>query len=1140
MTVRGVKRGEDAGALAGAVAWKIHPAIGFARVGNSPDEFFFGAEAFAPDGAPAQFRDKGDAQALRLAGIKRQAALFRVYAYDARGRCLGEVTPQSGTISWRVALANRKASGARANGRGKPNGRAQHQRNEQIPAQERWRLDITPQPRHVGGTGQRAVFDDGRFMDSPVNLGEIRTDAHGRLVVLGGSGQAHTYDAARRIRSPLDNDYWHDDVSDGPVIATLTLADGRTVEAAPAWVVVTPPEFAPGVPAIANQYDVLVDHAVRSGRLSGPSKPGFRKDILPILTRIAAQQWIDRRALLMFGHEGALDLEAMLPTLAIADSTGKFAREAVLGAIANEYARPLAERWLNLTPTQFEMLQAWAEGAFESDWKANGAQPEHAPTPDLLDRAALEASAGGALFSANEEIGDVFLPGEFRFDPAKLSPGAVTQAMACPWQAGLLESATPWQPVNCPRDVLTETAAAQLRELDASIATHDASEDEGELNALRERRRRLWLSRESWARGLADRFPANAESLVKEWQHLGFVAAMQHGEPALFAERERSAHLGSLAEYFHRLVNFEENLDFAPKALEMAYQMLADAKFSAEDNYAPFRYTPAAFDERLDKIYADRVRRDMHTPIPWESGELSWDAIADYDGDGEPVWKSRHFHVGKFSDKALRERFKQFAPENLTDGAWLQNVVAAAPMDAVQSRLASIWLDEAGGGHMELNHANVYVGLLHSLGVYMPPVNSREFIEQDIVPSAFRNPVFQFSVGRFPKRFLPEILGMTLFMEWEATPISTGIADMMAERHIDPQYYRMHAGIDNINAGHGALAREAVKLYLNAKQHEGGDAIVQEHWQRIWRGYVAWATLGNGHDEVVERMMVVDKKQIHLGSSLLSASDILPAFAEALRSSDDPVSHHLRARLEPQTRSILSAWNATEPVPAILAEALRHDINKCICEGLYDHARFAGVALSAHTATLLEHQPQHRADLIELGRCLLEDAYPGGIARRTGFPDIKRHYAEKMAALIRAKATVAMSSHHRVPWLNDAFAQGPEVVMTALVARGFVDPAQPAMSRLFEKTGFDGPMYKVFSEEDRATIIDWIESLRADSAAVVRAEPIKTPLRAPTKYEATQRAFRGRKDPATQPAIPPAAEPAIGERVAKLGIRSVH
>ena len=50
------------------------------------------------------------------------------------------------------------------------------------------------------------MFDDGRFMDIPVTLGELRTDADGRLIVLGGFGKAGTHDAGKRIRDFTDND----------------------------------------------------------------------------------------------------------------------------------------------------------------------------------------------------------------------------------------------------------------------------------------------------------------------------------------------------------------------------------------------------------------------------------------------------------------------------------------------------------------------------------------------------------------------------------------------------------------------------------------------------------------------------------------------------------------------------------------------------------------------------------------------------------------------------------------------------------------------------------------------------------------------------------------------------------------------
>jgi hypothetical protein len=62
---------------------RIHPGIGIARVGNSPDEYFIGPEApcrprdvTAPSGG---FKDE-------QGRVKRQAARFRIYAYDSEGK----------------------------------------------------------------------------------------------------------------------------------------------------------------------------------------------------------------------------------------------------------------------------------------------------------------------------------------------------------------------------------------------------------------------------------------------------------------------------------------------------------------------------------------------------------------------------------------------------------------------------------------------------------------------------------------------------------------------------------------------------------------------------------------------------------------------------------------------------------------------------------------------------------------------------------------------------------------------------------------------------------------------------------------------------------------------------------------------
>src|SRR3954471_4473542 len=72
------------------VKYRIHPAIGIARVGDSPDDFFVGPEApgISPElqkpGAPSARPGKYKDQQHR---IKRQGARFRIYAYteDAGG-----------------------------------------------------------------------------------------------------------------------------------------------------------------------------------------------------------------------------------------------------------------------------------------------------------------------------------------------------------------------------------------------------------------------------------------------------------------------------------------------------------------------------------------------------------------------------------------------------------------------------------------------------------------------------------------------------------------------------------------------------------------------------------------------------------------------------------------------------------------------------------------------------------------------------------------------------------------------------------------------------------------------------------------------------------------------------------------------
>src|SRR6266704_1945621 len=83
---------------------KIHPAIGIARLGNSPTGFFIG-----PEKPGVHARPRGgykDAQGR----IKRQAARFRLFGYDKKGKLVKEITAKDGSVTWTAHLANTKAS----------------------------------------------------------------------------------------------------------------------------------------------------------------------------------------------------------------------------------------------------------------------------------------------------------------------------------------------------------------------------------------------------------------------------------------------------------------------------------------------------------------------------------------------------------------------------------------------------------------------------------------------------------------------------------------------------------------------------------------------------------------------------------------------------------------------------------------------------------------------------------------------------------------------------------------------------------------------------------------------------------------------------------------------------------------------
>jgi hypothetical protein len=412
---------------------RIHPAIGIARVGNSEDEYFIGPELPYP--TPQQLGFYKDPAGK----LKRQAALFRIYAYDAKGRVLGEVTANDGTVAWTVHVANKKSGVVRLRRRARhprsgrarravpdPQRRVHRRRPRAARHRSRTALDL--------GKGRRAGF---------VRHGRVRRDqglsrraAHRRGGTAAVPGRPRCQPSFQDETMPVtfaNNDGWHDDTSDGPVRAVVTIGD-TTYDADPAWVVTAPPNYGPDLVTPQTLYDVLYD-TFAGGFLPAASAkswtPSFRNDILPLLQQMVDAQWVNAGFLNAFGWEAPNDFtradlidRLSKPKPAHGDDPYRELRVQVFNqlrvppaptamtgqnpiawpplygdAFGNYYDSPRV--YFNVTPTKYTLFRRWSEGDFIDDLDESDGHVtrlEELPLeaqPGTLDRAALHWCMGG-------------------------------------------------------------------------------------------------------------------------------------------------------------------------------------------------------------------------------------------------------------------------------------------------------------------------------------------------------------------------------------------------------------------------------------------------------------------------------------------------------------------------------------------------------------------------------------------------------------------------------------------------------------------------------------------------------------------------------------------------------------------------
>ncbi|OBZ79331.1 L-lysine 6-oxidase [Grifola frondosa] len=587
---------------------EIFPPIGIARVGDSGSlpggeedtsseiEYYYGPEVPGSYGTPVpggseqpfgSFRD-GEQR------IRRQAARFRVYAYDKNGKALGEINNASNyTMNWVVHVANKKAASYMFRGRTET---AQAElRNPDVDSvdtplsgdpfdtslENRTSLIIDPGERSIkrdpSGGNPQPVKLIGSFQGSKP-AGE--KPLPGRLVFLGGRGfsrsiQAPAFDPPEII-SEMDSIDWMDDICDGwiDVIVSHPNRPGLSKEITrphKATIIAAPPKFAWNMQLPTSLYDVVENY----------TKP----NIWPVLAGMYKLSWVNKFAYRGHGPNGFGNFAAMekelssvptsadknknlrqhifdrlrVPNFKNKDMAGEkfmprlsgdsgmsslvFVTMSLRDHIRASHrrrarARCAAHRERDralaaLTELQYQRFTNWKDGKFTATpIKPKKCIEEYGIElqPAELTRAALEQTVGDPLYPGIEVFWIAKLSDTVNHD--KVLPGFLSRGLCLPWQSDFSQCNTHWWPSARPDDVIPDKYVydAKMKNLEGN----DLAAFLGE------------FERSSWTRGIRetpdnDTFFPGSTDMVTMWTGLGFIVKVQDkaDELPVYVESER-------------------------------------------------------------------------------------------------------------------------------------------------------------------------------------------------------------------------------------------------------------------------------------------------------------------------------------------------------------------------------------------------------------------------------------------------------------------------------------------------------------------------------------------------------------------------------------------------------------------------
>lgn len=318
---------------------------------------------------------------------------------------------------------------------------------------------------------------------------------------------------------------------------------------------------------------------------------------------------------------------------------------------------------------------------------------------------------------------------------------------------------------------------------------------------------------------------------------------------------------------FHMLINHEDNYD----KLDVAHRFVQQCHNAAEermqcdwpeldpdfpDHFTFIPYDREKIDAKMEHIFATL----------WKNSYTDWAAAGMKPSEKSEVWWAD-------TPSNIRTWMVQRAPFNLTDGGWLRGIAPTGPMTEPESKLFTVFIDELGNGDLQQNHCNIYLQNLKEVGFHIPDVRCREFVEmKEILDTAWVKPVLALAVSLFSRKFFPELLGYTLWLETDGPSKHMPVAKIMTQHSLPPMFSLLHVAVDNTVNGHAKVALDAIHEYLAEVRKRDGEIVMQEHWRRVWIGYTAYATTGGFDDELRE----------HLGKKAVEEKSPTDEFVELL------------------------------------------------------------------------------------------------------------------------------------------------------------------------------------------------------------------------------------------------------------------